>query len=372
MNLGKWLGIFALLASLYILWQIRQQLLLVFTAVVIATALNRAARWMRNKIHIPRSLAVFISIALFILILIGFFLIIVPPLINQFEELAAIVPQGINKLNDWIDFLKDRLPGRVVQQLPPIDSDRLLEQVQPLMNRLLGGAGAIVGNTLGVALSMLLMMVLTLMMLADPKSYRQAFMHLFPSFYRRRVDGILDKCETALGGWVIGITINMSVIALLSLIALLILGIPLAPAQAMLAGMLTFIPNIGPTLSVIPPMAIALLDSPLKSVSVLIVYIVIQQIESNILTPYVMAQKVSLLPALTLTCQVFFAQFFGFLGLLLALPLAVVAQVWIKEVLVTDILDEWRSPDEDSSQERADIVEIRDMRSPPTPEAIEP
>lgn len=356
-NLGKWLGLFSLLASLYILWQIRQLLLLVFTAVIIATALNRAARWMRNKTRIPRSLAVFISIALFILILIGFFLIIVPPLINQFEELANIVPKVISKLNEWIDFLENWLPGRVVKELPAIDPNKLVQQLQPLINQLLGGAGAFVGTTLGVALSMLLMMVLTLMMLADPKSYRQAFMHLFPSFYRRRVDGILDKCEIALGGWVIGITINMSVIALLSFIALLILGIPLAPAQAMLAGMLTFIPNIGPTFSVIPPMAIALLDSPLKSVFVLIAYIIIQQVESNILTPYVMSQKVSILPALTLTCQVFFAQFFGFLGLLLALPLAVVGQVWIKEVLITDILDEWRSRDEDLSQEKLPLVE---------------
>ena len=379
-NLGKWIGIFALLASLYILWQIRQLLLLVFTAVVIATALNRAARWMKNKMRMPRPLAVFISIALFILILIGFFLIIVPPLIGQFEQLATLIPRVINKLNEWIDFLEGWLPGRVVQELPPIDSNKLLQQLQPLFNQLLGGAGAFVGNTFGVALSILLMMVLTLMMLADPKSYRQGFIHLFPTFYRRRVDGILDKCEIALGGWVIGVTINMSVIALLSLTALLILGIPLAGAQAVLAGMLTFLPNIGPALSVIPPMAIALLESPLKSVFVLIAYIVIQQIESNFLTPYVMAQQVSVLPALVLACQVFFAQFFGFLGLLLALPLTVVGQVWLKEVLVTDILDEWQDNYEEPGEcevdavleEPSEIVKIVDKRSPPESEATEP
>jgi predicted PurR-regulated permease PerM len=194
------------------------------------------------------------------------------------------------------------------------------------------------------------------------------------------VDGILDKCEIALGGWVIGVTINMSVIALLSLTALLILGIPLAGAQAVLAGMLTFIPNIGPTLSVIPPIAIALLESPLKSVFVLIAYIVIQQIESNLLTPLVMAQQVSVLPALVLTCQVFFAQFFGFLGLLLSLPLTVVGQVWIKEVLVTDILDEWQDNYEDSGEcevdavieEPSEMVKIIDRRSPPESETAEP
>ncbi len=112
-------------------------------------------------------------------------------------------------------------------------------------------------------------------------------------------------------------------------------------AQAALAGILTFIPNIGPALSVIPPMAIALLEAPWKSFAVLILYIIIQQVESNLLTPYVMAQQVSLLPAVTLLAQVFFATFFGFLGLLLALPLTVVGQVWLKEVIIKDILDQW-------------------------------
>jgi predicted PurR-regulated permease PerM len=135
----------------------------------------------------------------------------------------------------------------------------------------------------------------------------------------------------------------MSVITLLSLIGLSVLQVPLALAHAVVAGLLNLIPNIGPGLSVIPPMTIALLDSPLKSGFVLILYFLIQQFESNILTPYVMAQQVSLLPAVTLIAQVFFATFFGFLGLLLALPLTVVAQVWIREVLIKDILNQWHT-----------------------------
>ncbi|MGL4378755.1 MAG: AI-2E family transporter, partial [Microcoleaceae cyanobacterium] len=106
--------------------------------------------------------------------------------------------------------------------------------------------------------------------------------------------------------------------------------------------LLNFIPNLGPTLSIFPPMAIALLDSPLKSGLVLGLYIVIQQFEGNILTPYVMAQQVALLPAITLISQVFFATFFGFFGLLLALPLTVVAQVCLQEIVIKDILDPWQ------------------------------
>jgi predicted PurR-regulated permease PerM len=124
----------------------------------------------------------------------------------------------------------------------------------------------------------------------------------------------------------------------------------LALAHAILAGLLNFIPNIGPTLSVVLPMAIALIDAPWKAVAVLILYIVIQQIESYWLTPTIMAKQVSLLPAITLTSQIVFASFFGALGLLMALPLTVVAKTWIEEVLVKDVLDKWhyRQPQPDN------------------------
>ncbi|NES66991.1 MAG: AI-2E family transporter, partial [Okeania sp. SIO2D1] len=330
-----------ILAAIYILWQIRQLLLLVFTAVVIATTLNKLARWLQ-RFRINRPLAVLISISLFILIIVTFFWVIVPPLAEQFQQLITIVPLGINKLNDWLNILKEQLPIQLREQLPNIDINEVVTQLQPIFNQLINNAGEFVGNTFGIFLSLLLILVFTIMMLVNPSAYRQGFIQLFPNFYRQRVNLILNHCEIALGGWVIGTFINMSVIALLSFIGLSILQLPLASAQAILTGLLTLIPNIGPTISVIPPMAIALIDSPLKSGFVLFIYILIQQIGGKILTPYVMAKQVSLLPAITLIFQVFFASFFGFSGLLLALPLTIIAQVWIKELLIKDILDNWQ------------------------------
>ena len=205
----------------------------------------------------------------------------------------------------------------------------------------MGGGLTVFYNSLGVLLGTLLLLAITLMLLADPTSYRKGFIRLFPAFYRRRVNHILGLCAEGLEGWLVGILFNMVVIAVCSFIGLLILGIPLALSQAMLAGVMTFIPNIGPTLSVLSPMAIALIEAPWKALAVLILYIIIQQLESNVLTPIVMAQQVSLLPAVTLLSQLFFATFFGFLGLLLSLPLTVVGQIWFKEVIVKDVLDNW-------------------------------
>ena len=340
MNFGTWIGIVAFSISLYVLWQIRQLLLLIFTAIVIATSLNTLVQRLCHR-GLRRSYAVLLSMISLVGVLTGFFLIIIPPFIAQFQQLALLFPQGIEILRKLIDLLLSRLDPELISYLP--DIDQFNEQLQPIINQLLGRGLNFFYGSFGALLSLLLLLVLALMLLSDPIPYRKGFIRLFPAFYRRRVDRILKLCNEALQGWLVGILFNMCVIAILSFISLLVLKIPLALAQAVLAGILTFIPNIGPMLSVIPPMAIAIIDNPLKSLAVLITYIIIQQVESNILTPLIMARQVSLLPAFTLLAQVFFTTFFGFLGLFLALPLAVVGQIWFEEVVIRDILDNWGS-----------------------------
>ncbi len=339
MNFGTWIGFVVFFITLYILWQIRQLLLLIFTAVVIATSLNILVKSFCRR-GVKRVYGVLLTILLLLGVISGFFWIIVPPFINQFQLLAKLIPLGIAKLNIWSDMIVMRLDPKIMNYLPT--RDELTRQLQPLLENLLGGGLSLFYGSLGVLLSILFLLVITLMILGNPTPYRQGFIRLFPAFYRRRVDEILDLCDIALEGWLVGILFNMCVIAILSFIGLSILKIPLALAQAILAGILTFIPNLGPFLSVLSPMAIALLDAPWKSLAVLICYVLIQQIEGNFLTPFVMQKQVSLLPAITLLSQIFFATFFGFLGLFLALPLTIVGQVWFKEVVVKDILDPWK------------------------------
>ncbi|MBD2245574.1 AI-2E family transporter [Nostoc sp. FACHB-888] len=338
MNLGQWIGLIAIVISLYILWQIREVLLLMFAAVVLATTLNRLAKRFQS-FGMKRGFAVLLAVAIFFAGVVGFFWLIVPPFAEQFQELTYQVPKGFGRFNSWLDALRTRIPNQLVPYIPDINS--LIQQAQPFVNRVLGNSFAFVSGSLEAVLKILLVLVLTGMILADPVAYRKVFVRLFPSFYRRRVDGILDKCEVSLQGWITGAFIAMFVVALMSLIGLSILGIKAALALAILAGFLNLIPNLGPTISVIPAMAIALLDDPWKVIAVLILYLVIQQVESNFITPIVMAQQVSLLPAVTLIAQLFFVTFFGFLGLFLALPLTVVAKIWLQEVLIKDVLDEW-------------------------------
>jgi len=356
MDLGQWIGLLSLLVSLYIVWEIRQVLLLVFAAVMLANSLNLLARWFQNK-GLRRSGAVLLSVTLFAVTLIGFGWLIVPPFATQFQELIVLLPEGISRADRWIDTAIKLVPSHFSAYLPDLNS--LGQQLSPYVNRLLGGSFALFSSSLGAVINILLVLVLGLMLLVNPTAYRRGFIRLFPAFYRQRVDQILIECEESLGRWIVGALISMSVVAILSSLGLLLLGVKAALAQGVLAGLLNFIPNIGPTLSVVLPMSIALLDDPFKPLLVLALYIAIQQFESNLLTPYVMAQQVALLPAVTLLAQVFFATIFGFLGLALALPLTVVSQIWIRRSLMEDVLDRWLGSNPASAMTAAtDVVEF--------------
>jgi len=168
-NLGQTLGLLVLAICLYILWQIRQVILPVFAAVVLATALNRLARRLQQS-GLKRLWAVLLSIAILLAVLYGFFLLIVPPFVNEVQQLIDLLPKGVIRINQLLNLLKTNIPSQFNQYLPDINN--LIQQLQPVVNQLLGGSVAFFSNTLGAILSFLLVLVLTLMMLAQPQSYR--------------------------------------------------------------------------------------------------------------------------------------------------------------------------------------------------------
>lgn len=347
-RLGKWVGLFALAVSIYILWQIRQVLLIVFAAVVLATALNQVVQVLQ-KIRIKRGFAVGISIILLVTIVLGFFALIAPRIIEQLREFTFIVPKFLDQMRLWNDWLLKVIPQEVLSEIQGL---RYLTQgLQTWLDRLLGNFFIILSQSLNIVLTFLLFLVLTIMLLLDPKPYRSGFILLFPAFYRRRMDQILCKCEKYIVGWIKGTLLTMFLIGGLSYIGLLIFGVRLPLINAILAGLLEFIPNVGPTLSVIPPLLLALLDAPWKGIAVIALYFGIQQVESLIVVPLVMKSQVSLLPAVTLLAVVIFASFFGFLGVFLAIPLVIVVQVFIQEILVKDVLNHWQLEGKKNQQE---------------------
>ena len=364
MKLGDWVSLLCLVAAGYILWSIRPLLVLAFAAVVIAIALNSLTRQIR-RFNVPRRFAIPMAILLSVAVAALFVLGIVPPFIDQFKLLIDLLVRFSQTLPDRLTQVQANLPERI--RLPEVSEFvAWLTSPDSAVLDVFGNFFSFFNSSLQVVIQTLFVTVLAIMMLANPAAYLDGVLLLFPSFYRQRAREIFNQCEVSLGNWLGGIIISSIFIFFVSFIGLLILGIDLAFAHALLAGILNFIPNLGPTLSMVFPVVVALLsDEPWKAIAVIVLYIIIQQIEAYWLTPTIMAHQVSLLPAFTLIAQIFFAGIFGFLGLLLALPLTVVAKTWLQELLIKDVLNTWQRPADSHHQPVNRDLEPAPVAPPP-------
>ena len=304
----------------------------------------------RDFLNIPRWISLIITIISIILITSIAIVIIIPQFTSEFQELINQIPSAASKLwellmNTFFDIAeiiyKDNVPNLadrslLTNKLSIIpDGATLANGVTDSITKLINLAGNV-----GIGIIQLFFIIsVSLMITLQPNSYREVAILLIPSFYRRRARNILLKCGNALSSWMAGVVLSSICVAILAFVGLYLLGIKLVIANALIAGVLNVIPNVGPTLSTIFPMSVALLDTPWKSLAVLGLYIVIQNIESYVITPSIMQKQVKLLPGLTITAQFIFTILFGPLGLLLAIPMAVVIQVFVKEIIIHDILD---------------------------------
>ncbi len=352
MSFGNWLGLAGVVAALLLLWSLRDALVLLFAAVVLAMALCTLVGTVQRRLGCRRQLALALSLLGVAVLLAIVATAIIPPFMTEFAELLQKLPKAaqtlLNLINQAMESASKMLYGtrdgglgwlRQTLTLPSgtTGSPGMVENISGGAWRLLGVAG-----NLGTALLQTLFVVaVALMITAQPTAYREVALLLVPGFYRRRAREVLLQCGESLSAWMGGVLISSLCVGTLAAVSLLLLGVKLVAANAVLAGLLNIIPNLGPTLSTLFPMSVALLDAPWKAAAVLIIYIIIQNLESYVITPSVMHHQLKLLPGLTLTAQLLFTVLFGPLGLVLALPLAVCVQVIVREVIIHDVLDHW-------------------------------
>ena len=317
-------------------------------AIIFAVGLNRVVRQLQ-KSKLKRSVAIGLTIAIFIVVSGLFLALVATRIAEQVDQLVELIPGAIARVANLNYWLQEQIPGRIIKNLPNLNDLSL--QLQQVANWTIIHFYQVFSNSLSLLLNGLLLTVLTLMLLANPKQYRNLLIQGFPAFYRKRADSILSKCEVGLINYLGGIALSMAFIGIASTIGLLVLQVPLPFVNGFIAGISAFVPYLGAIASVVPPALLALLDSPWKAIEVLLLYFLIQQVEGNLITPIIMKQGVSLLPATTLALLTAFGTFFGVLGLFLGLPILVVAQIWLKEVWVKDVLDRWTVPQEITSSQ---------------------
>ncbi len=202
-------------------------------------------------------------------------------------------------------------------------------------------------STFEVIAGLVLILMMSVYIGADPFTYRNGILHLFPKRRRERIGEVLTAMAVMLRKWLVTQLIAMVVIGVVSTIALLVLGVKAPFALGIIAGLLEFVPTIGPVLSAVPAIAMGFLDSPEKALYVGLAYIAIQQLENHILIPLLMKGGMDLPPVLTIVTQGLMALLFGFLGLMIAVPLLAAVMVPIKMLYVEDALGDDIGVDDD-------------------------
>ena len=332
MNGRTLLGAFALLVLGLLTWELRWVLLVLFGAVVLAVALDVPITTARRLLPLNRPTA--LVGVLLVLMLVGGLLaqLLLPELLDQFNQLTSLLPALAQRLSSL---------ARQITWLPSLERQLMelgtWDRLQPLGSQLLGFAGGAASTTV----QLMLMALLAILLALDPRSHQKVVVALTPGFWRPQMGELLSECRQALGGWLAGMTLSAASVFLLTWAGLALLGVPLALLSALVCGLLTFVPTIGPTAATLLPLAVALLVSPAKLVQVLVLRLSLQNAEAFLLTPILLRRTVNLLPTVALTAQLCLGALLGLAGVLLALPLVVVLQVVCEQVVVKELMDRW-------------------------------
>ncbi len=323
---------------------LRDFLLLIICSLVVSNIVCNLSNQIKKRFKLPRLFSLFLVITVISFIIFTIFIIVLPPFIKEFNEILVDIPNGLSKINILINSnlnkFNDLYYGEesenvidvfnLINNVVPIpDGATIAKAIQESFMNLLNLAGNLGSGLIRI----IFVLVVSLMISIEPNQYKENILLIIPKTYRNKFRIILDKCNIALANWTYSMAISSLTVGLLSLIVLSILDVKYVVSNALIAMILNIIPNIGPFISGIFPISIALLDNFWKPLAVLGAYVVIQNIESYIIMPSIMKKKTNLLPGLTLISQFGFTFIFGPLGLILSLPLAVVLQVLIKETI---------------------------------------
>jgi len=324
-------GLVALsLLALYLFVVLSRVLMIVFAGVLMAVALGGGADLLRYQTPLGRPGALVIVIVLVVAAPILLSGLMGPRLGTQINDLIVQLPAAVESAQ-----------ARLAEQpwaRRLVEDPREIRDLLPSPSQIMGGVTSAFSRTLGVVANAFVIFFIGIYGAAAPDPYISGIMHLAPQRNRNRVREVLDVLAHALRWWLVGRLVMMTVVGILTTFGLWIAGIPSAMALGLVAALLSFIPYIGPILSFIPAALVALMVSTTKLLYVVVVFGIVQTLESYVITPLVQQQAVSLPPIILITAQIAMGVLAGATGILLAAPLAIVVIVLLQMLYVEDVL----------------------------------
>jgi predicted PurR-regulated permease PerM len=354
------------LIALALAWVARDIVFTAFLGVLFGLAVGAGADRL-TRLRIPRGIGAPLVVIAFLGTLYGVGAAIAPTVRTQVVELRTRVPEAVDRIEAWVNarpgvaglFLgghevaaapataaAPRVEGRTrtgaatapTATTPATRGPTLRERITEQLSGTARYLFPFLSSTITVAAGLFLILVLAIYVGADPGMYHAGLMRLFPRGARDRAGVVLTRIATVLRRWLVTQLVAMAVIGVVSTITLLLLGVKAAVALGVIAALLEFVPTVGPILAAVPAIAMGFLDSPEKALTVGLAYLVIQQLEGHVLIPILMKEGMDLPPALTIVTQAVMALLFGFLGLMVAVPLLAVVIVPVKLLYIEGVV----------------------------------
>lgn len=316
----------ALVAVAALLWRIRDALVIAFGGIVFATMLRAFARPLQRHAKLPERWSVAVVLLL---------LVVAVGLLTWLfgARLAAQVEE-----------FRDRLPAAVEQVTRFAEKTPMGRSVMDTLRQSMDGdamsrLGTIMSATVAGLANLLIIVFAGAYFAFDPRLYRRGALRLVPPARRAQVDGALQDAGGALSKWLVAQLIVMASVGVLTGIGLWLLDVPLFFLLALLIGVLEFVPVVGPIVAAVPGVLLAFTQGPATAFHATLVYIGVQQVESNLLTPLIQRWAVELPPVVALLSILAGGLLFGPLGVLFATPLAVVTMVLVQHLYVEDTIE---------------------------------
>ena len=349
----------ALVAGVYValrlLWVGRSVFLIGFFGVLLGITLSVGVDRLQ-RLRVPRGVGAVLIVLLCFGVLTGLGLLVAPQVSGQMKELRQQVPQVIDRAEAWV---QERGGGVAEMIQPAPDSTRQqadtagqaekggeggsqrVDLRKGLAQQLAGAGGhffSVFSSTVAVLGGLIILVFVAIFVAVDPGLYHRGLMHLFPHPARAKAGEVLSATATTLRRWLVMQIIAMVAIGSVTTVVLLLLDVKAAIALGVVAGLLEFVPYVGPIVSAVPAIAMAMVDGPEKALYVALAYVAIQQLEGGVLQPLLMKEGLELPPVITILGQALFSLALGFLGLLLAVPLLATVMVPVKMLYVRDVV----------------------------------
>jgi predicted PurR-regulated permease PerM len=323
--------VFALLLGLYFVYKITGVVLAFLLTILFSILLSAPVNYLHRR-GLSRVWGMLAVLAAFAVSLYVFGLAVVPAVEAQSSQLVAAFPQLLQEAVALFNRLQGffGLGARI-----SLNGESFSQVGQQLLTGNAVSTAAGVGLTLATAASLgLVVLIAAIYMVIRPEPWVEGFVALFPAGWRQRTREVLFELYHTVQRWFIGQLTAMTFIAVFWAISLSLIGVPFALLLGIFSGLVSFVPYLGATISVVLPLLLALISEPFTAVYVIIAFVIIQQIEGNILQPLLMSRAVDLHPALVVFAILTMGTLFGIVGVFLAVPLVAVVQVLVRELWV--------------------------------------